>query len=56
MDYITPHQSAHGDREFEHMRKYADMAGIEFVHINSDTDINTFRNSLITADVVRRNK
>ncbi|MGI6577313.1 MAG: L-arabinose isomerase [Eubacteriales bacterium] len=40
----------------EHMRQFAEMVGIEFVHIGADTDINTFRENLLAADVVWRNK
>ena len=40
----------------EHMREFANMAGIEFVHIGADTNINTFRESLLAADAIWRNR
>jgi L-arabinose isomerase len=40
----------------EHMREFASINGIEFVHINANTDINAFRDSLIAADAVWRNR
>ena len=36
----------------EHMRDFADMMGIEFVHINKDTTIAKFQQELILSDMV----
>ncbi len=36
----------------EHMRDFADILGIEFVHINEKTDINELKRDLMLADIV----
>ena len=36
----------------EHMRDFAEMAGIEFLHINKDTDIIGFKKELLWNDMV----
>lgn len=36
----------------EHMRDFAEMAGIEFLHINKDTDIVEFKKELLWNDMV----
>ena len=38
------------------MRYFADMLGIEFVHIGKDTEINSFRKELELNDLIRRLK
>ena len=40
----------------EMMRYFADMLGIEFVHISKDTEINAFRKELELNDLIRRLK
>lgn len=35
----------------EHMRDFAEIMGIEFIHINKDTDINAFKKELFYNDV-----
>jgi len=35
----------------EHMRDFAEIAGIEFVHINKDTNINQFKQALSATDM-----
>jgi L-arabinose isomerase len=37
-----------------HMRDFAEIAGIEFVHISKDTEINTFKHELLLADAAWR--
>jgi hypothetical protein len=39
-----------------HMREFAEMAGIEFVHIGADTKLDSFRNELKIADAAWRIK
>ncbi len=36
----------------EHMRDFAEMAGIEFIHINKDTNINDLKKELMWNDIV----
>lgn len=36
----------------EHMRAFAEMAEIEFIHINSSTEINSFKERLLLSDAV----
>lgn len=40
----------------DHMREFAEMVGIEFVHIGAETDISAFRQNLSAADAIWRNK
>ncbi|NMA66619.1 MAG: L-arabinose isomerase [Clostridiaceae bacterium] len=40
----------------EHMRNFAEIAGIEFVHINNNTEINSFKQELLLADAAWRIK
>lgn len=40
----------------EHMRDFAEIMGIEFILINKNTDINTFRKELIWNDIVWKNR
>ena len=35
----------------EHMRDFAEIMGIEFIHINKDTEINSFKKELFYNDV-----
>ena len=35
----------------EHMRDFAEIMGIEFIHINKDTQINSFKKELFYNDV-----
>ena len=44
------------DLTAEHMRDFAEIMGIEFVHINKDTEIGAFRKELEYNDVIWRNK
>lgn len=44
------------DLTAEHMRDFAEIMGIEFVHINKDTNVNDFRRELEYNDVIWRNK
>ena len=35
----------------DHMRDFAEIMGIEFIHINKDTEINEFKKELFYNDV-----
>ena len=39
------------DLTADHMRDFAEMMDIEFVHINKDTDINELKRDLFLADL-----